>query len=795
MSDISQFRRVDSWRATLGLLPVPLREEVSDAQRFILLNGSSGNFCLDFLGGIDRNARCAAAWSSDVGHYVTIDEESVIVNRWDRPASEERYSARSVLEQIHEFHRHLESATPDRSRNVITHVLKIFRRIRAAVRDSDDGKQSLQILLYLLASSAVGKSQVVDDPGAFGLTAEAIEISHKIPPATWDSLFMDLTGPGRYDVLRPEMDLVLRHAAGNLFQEAHLQAQIPLNMWLPGLERPATLVTERSSKDIGIYFTPPAIARTLAEEAVRALQVGLESPLVIFDPACGSGELLRECLRLLQLRGQTGKVRVLGWDKSDSSVDMARFILSWEKRSWPAGQVEVEITNTDSITAVKWPEQVDIVIMNPPFQSWQQMEAKQQAALSEVLGAKLRNKPNLAMAFAVRSLDTLKEHSVLAMITPNSLLEGTSGKHVREWMAERLAPVLIAKLGNQNLFAHAIVDAGMYVGRQLPVGHETSAILWADSQPNSLSRALRGLRRWRGAEIEPLNGEGFSVYLREDVGTSGSPWIARGYEAWVSYERLRRGRKTIAAEKIFEIKQGVRLGNDVFIVTKEYVEHLHKPEQRFFRPAVMNPSIVDAQLNDAYYVFYPYTTGLPEVATEEKLREHVRTYFDELLFPAKQKLSARKSLAKSPDLKWWDLIWHRTWLEEQAPRLVSKYFGATRPFAFDRDGKFVVVVGNAWLLNKGAVEFAITEREVYLATLAYLNSKTAEAMLQYVSVQVAGGQWDLSNRYVGKMPIPNFARMDSMEIAQLVKFGTMISEGQLERWGDLDEVVVSILKG
>src|ERR1041385_6192666 len=71
-----QFRRVDAWRAALGLLPLPLRENDVD-QRFALLNGPVGNFCLDFVGDTSRELRAAAAWSSDVGHYITLDGDRV----------------------------------------------------------------------------------------------------------------------------------------------------------------------------------------------------------------------------------------------------------------------------------------------------------------------------------------------------------------------------------------------------------------------------------------------------------------------------------------------------------------------------------------------------------------------------------------------------------------------------------------------------------------------------------------------------------------------------------------------
>ena len=378
------------------------------------------------------------------------------------------------------------------------------------------------------------------------------------------------------------------------------------------------------------------------------------------------------------------------------------------------------------------------------------------------------------------------------MITPNSLLEASSGSGVREALAEILTPQLIARLGDQSIFARALVDAGMYVGKRKPVHPTPTAILWADSRPNSLNRALRGLRRWRGAEAEPLLEEGFSVYQREDIGNTGAPWVARGYAAWTTYQNIERTRRTLPARKVFDIKQGVRLGNDVFIVAKEYLQKLRKSERRFFRPAVMNVSIVDGRLNDDYYVFYPYREGLPSIASERDLEDHVPTYFKEFLQPAKSKLSSRRSLKKA-NLNWWELLWHRSWQEERASKIVSKYFGGVRSFAFDQTGEFVVVVGNAWLLEKGAVQLSITDEEIYLAVLGFLNTEIASDLLEYVSIQVSGGQWDLSRKYVGGLPIPNLSRLDASDVNKLVQIGTRISQGKIERWTDANEIVLSIL--
>jgi hypothetical protein len=105
----------------------------------------------------------------------------------------------------------------------------------------------------------------------------------------------------------------------------------------------------------------------------------------------------------------------------------------------------------------------------------------------------------------------------------------------------------------------------------------------------------------------------------------------------------------------------------------------------------------------------------------------------------------------------------------------------------------VVVVGNAWLLEKGTMRLPITDTEIYLAILGYLNTDVAADLLEYVSIQVSGGQWDLSNKYVGTLPIPNLSKLEGHDISRLIQLGTRISQGKVERWTEANEIVLSIL--
>src|SRR5665213_2451961 len=62
--------QVEAWREGLGLLAVPL--EHGEHRRFVMLNGSRVNFCLDPNPAEILADPRSIAWSADVGHYVRV---------------------------------------------------------------------------------------------------------------------------------------------------------------------------------------------------------------------------------------------------------------------------------------------------------------------------------------------------------------------------------------------------------------------------------------------------------------------------------------------------------------------------------------------------------------------------------------------------------------------------------------------------------------------------------------------------------------------------------------------------
>ena len=123
----------------------------------------------------------------------------------------------------------------------------------------------------------------------------------------------------------------MRHAAGMVFQEAHADLLTePLEPQLFGL---APVPDRAKRTQLGAYYTPPGLARNLADLSISDHLH--KSRIKIVDPACGSGIFLCEVLRALERRGYQGEVELIGFDVSASAIVMANFALEYGGRRSP----------------------------------------------------------------------------------------------------------------------------------------------------------------------------------------------------------------------------------------------------------------------------------------------------------------------------------------------------------------------------------------------------------------------------------------------------------------------------
>ena len=758
-------RKPETWQGALGLLPVMLFPEET-SERFVLLNGASGNFCLNATyHEVEPKERAGHAWSCNVGHYLLLRDNFIEVSRWDQAEKVQRYTISSVIDNLPQFHSFLEKESPDAQTNISSHYNRAFRRLRSLW--NAPGEDAINAFLYLVACASSDKSELpAEKLSAWDISPAAKDRALELQPSDRESIIEQLAGVGSYKSLRPELSLMVRHASGAVFEESHRVAAAPSGqLWLDGFINEARITGE--SESMGVHFTPSSIARTLAEEAIANLNLN-QQEILAFDPTCGSAELLKELVRMLEKTAFNGVLKLKGRDISPAAVAMARFTLAFECRVNRKFRLEYDIQQGDSLE-IDWPGKCSVIIMNPPFRRWNDLPDEQKGQMANILGV-ISTRANYANAFFHRALDRLADGGVLAAVAPKAIFETAASAATRGALAERLAPRLIARLGSQTLFKGSLVDAGLYVG--VMGGTRSPALsLWADQSPRAAPAALRALRRRFVMGEVPAEDKSYSIYPDPQIGTSDKAWTARSNFALQNWAIATKNGKLVKASTYFDIKQGARMGDDVFVVEKSYVSGLPKSEQSFFRPAVLNSSVQDGKLNDRFFVFYPHTTGLPSLNSEADLIANVGTYAEQYLLPKKEKLQRRKF--KAPNPNWWEMIWPRTWQFEKQPKLVSKYFGGAGSFAWDHTGEYVVVVGHAWIQDPDVALRQDLISQYSIVTTVYLNLPETEELIDYLSVRVSGGQLDLSSRYLKQLLIPSPRKLDESVLAKVSALGAL----------------------
>jgi adenine-specific DNA-methyltransferase len=422
--------------------------------------------------------------------------------------------------------------------------LSRYRALRSVLGSDFDGQQSLKAFLYLLACVADNVNRNELNAEKWGLVYDTQSSVATVNDSAWESLVDSLKAGTSFYGLRPNISLLLRHASGTLFQEAHYEAytfnQSQLLLPLPGL-LPDPVTVKKETNFVGIHYTPPSIARTLVEEALNAVDE-LPSTLNVFDPACGSGVFLKEILRQLSLKNYQGRVRLEGWDISPAAIDMARFILLYEKDKLSNQfSVDIELHYRDSLDGNhEWSDDIDIILMNPPFLSWNNMDKQQRELVRKSLGDLMQKTPDLSSVFLWKGVQSISQKGVIACIVPASILNAQSHRKIREAIASRVDLCLVGKLGNHLLFSNAEIDTAILIARS-PKENNSPLYLWADHRLESSSSVLRALRRYSYHGRDPfniVNKSGFSIYENQSLGDDFISWSPRSYESFKLLNRL-----------------------------------------------------------------------------------------------------------------------------------------------------------------------------------------------------------------------------------------------------------------
>ena len=649
------------WKKELGLLPINLFSG-NQNNEFILLNGGNGDFCIDFAKDKSPNQYFSNARSSNTKNFIALNNNEVFIFNWLKE-KEESYKFDIVIKNLEKFYQYLLKISYKSEYDIVPSIINIYKSLRNLTDEPEQGVQALNYLFLLMAMYEENKNFNEIDFQKWQIPSNT-----QIIPGI-EQHFDEFARGIQYKQLKPNIELIIRHAAGELFQEAQKEAIFfNRNKDLFGLYD----ISYKTNRQLfsSFHYTPSYLARSIVEYALSKINLQATQKLKILDPACGSSEFLLEVLKQLKTQGYSGKIEIHGWDSSQSAISISKFLLSYEKREW-GDNLENKIKLVEDSLTKNWDNDYDLILMNPPFLSWELMDKTAREIVSETLGNVIKQKPNLASAFIYKSVTHLKPGGVLGTVMPTSILLMDSYKKLRNEIKENLTLLLVGKLGN-FVFDYALTDVSILIANK-PKSDDIPLLLWTKNEKGIVNEAFRALRKVNYNFIPYVTQKKiYNIYKPDKYPINEENWKVLSYQEQELIKHLNiliaKGQlKTV--KDIFNVKQGVRTGNNkVFKISEEFYSDLPKQEKKYFRPEIDNNSIQNGQLTIYNYLWYPYDYNGLIINSESELKEKNSFYYQNILLPNKEKLINRARKSKN---NWWVLSEHRAWLRKKYPKLLS----------------------------------------------------------------------------------------------------------------------------
>jgi hypothetical protein len=454
-------------------------------------------------------------------------------------------------------------------------------------------------------------------------------------------------------------------------------------------------------------------------------------------------------------------------------------------------KVVVDVKRVDSLQE-DW-IQADLILMNPPFVAVDELGTDLPHVM-RILGSAAKGRIDKAMAFVTKAVAALRPGGVVASVLPAPLLESQSGLKWREGLSAECDLLLLGRFEGYGYFTASMVETAFLMMRRLVNETRTETVEVVVAREKSEDAALRAMRLDPTYQTDPS----VEVFTVPSGLCEPRSWMPLRRTAYAMREVLARAQLPMVSST-FVVHQGIRTGdNQAFLLDGTEWQALPEEERTFFRPAAGQGTIIEGRLHDSLFVFYPYGPEGSLIQSEADLRRMLPEYYDRKLHPREAHLRRRARIRDS----WWLLTLERSWQRTKCPKLVTTYFGLPGSFAYDETGDFAVVQGHAWLWKKLSrqdtaqdPQWQMAQTPLPWAYSAIMNSRVFARILGSYCPRVQGGQFDLSPRFVQRVPMPDFRSpklsTDAL-VSKLERLGHQIKDGC---WSDiaeeLDEAVAS----
>lgn len=571
----------------------------------------------------------------------------------------------------------------------------------------------------------------------------------------------------------------------------------------------------------GCVFTPPPVARILANSALRAWREspwGTTSPGAVLDPACGDGALLAAfaeacCPAVLS--------SLYGVDVDPRGLEIARARLTDSARfscgNALSGPALVERDGTSwSPSGLNWnhvfPEIAqrggfDLLIANPPY--IRERGAKE--LFDEIRGTPLgelwrRPRMDLWHYFFHRGLELLRPGGVFTLIVPSYFATATSAATIRARMQRETRLVELMDLDRWLVFPgvqgrHVILT----LRKESPRATDRVLLAWP-STGQSLSRNALSVREcvltdpfeeradhavpWQRGDarqsellsetrlsLRPLQ-KAASPIERAGSGDSGSA-LCLG-DLFQVRQGIAENPPRLTVSHAAELGASYREGMGVFVLSDEERRalELSATEHDCLRPYFAAAEIGRYRISTSNTGWLLYLTRdtCPDLEKFPSIRNHLRPF---------EKILRRRREVQLGKIAWWHLHWPRRESLFMQPRILAPQMVRRPMFHFETNRPtFVNFSVNVISVPEGdqAAErlyrtTGVSDREAWLrGACGLLNASPAAEWFQQ-HAKHRGAALDISGAVLKDLPLPDLPPREWQRLAELVDKRNLLDEG------------------
>ena len=530
----------------------------------------------------------------------------------------------------------------------------------------------------------------------------------------------------------------------------------------------------------GVHYTPPGLAKFLAEMVAERLPVGASS-LEVLDPACGDGGLL---LAFSQAVPSELRERVIlcGYEMDGDALGQASELLAGagvanvvlEQRDFLAiDGINIDrrrrqqslLGDSESTT----PRQFDAVIANPPYVRTQVLGAATSQELARRFG--LTGRIDLYHAFTKAMANVLRPGGTLGLLTSNRFLTVRSGASLRRLLRTEFSLEAIYDLGDTKLFSAAVLPVIVIARKQRASGALCVFDRVYEYRPNVERTAPA---RKCAVVLDAFRDPGIKGLVRTEKGTFN---IERGvleatdhdeawslstsdYREWLDRVQKQRGP---SFDDVANVRVGIKTTADEVFIRDDW-ESLPsglQPEAELLRPLITH---VETECWIPAFpkrkVLYTHTVeNGKRVPIRLKDCPRARAYLES----HKKRLAGRRYVVEA-GRQWYEIWVPHNPIDWARPKIASADISERPRFCFDSSG--AIVNGDCyWMTLRSGFK-----SDWLPLLLAVANSSF---VTRYYDIafhnKLYAGRRRFMTQYVKKFPLPRLEDPAARKIVQVVR--------------------------